>query len=201
MIIVKDYKFYAAHRNEELDDKCRNIHGHRYGLRCHFRVERTCSYSTLFATFDEKIEPHLKEHYDHGMLIHVNDPLFATLQDHMQRTGETLKLKCFNGPTSVENLALMLFEEISAMGFALDRLEIRETDTSVVVYTEEDWIRDRQAMASHASVSTNCESTNCASTEAPNKSTYLGRQPAPANSFANRVGPAAVNDLPTHSPQ
>lgn len=34
MIIQKDYKFYAAHRNETLKDKCSNLHGHRYGLRC-----------------------------------------------------------------------------------------------------------------------------------------------------------------------
>ena len=40
MIIQKQYKFYAAHRNETLQDKCRNLHGHRYGLRCHFEVER-----------------------------------------------------------------------------------------------------------------------------------------------------------------
>lgn len=48
MIIRKEYKFYAAHRNEELEDKCRNLHGHRYGLVCHFEVERDGSISTLF---------------------------------------------------------------------------------------------------------------------------------------------------------
>lgn len=196
MIIVKDYKFYAAHRNEELDDKCRNIHGHRYGLRCHFRVERTCSYSTLFATFDDKIEPHLKEHYDHGMMIHVNDPLYATLQDHMRRTGETLKLKCFKGPTSVENLALMLFEEISAMGFTLDRLEIRETDTSVLVYTEEDWKRDRQSESSQVS-----EPVRCTAPEAPLKSAHLRNHPATSDTIVNGVSPSGANELPTQTPR
>ena len=38
MIIQKEYKFYAAHRNEELTDKCRNLHGHRYGVTCFFEV-------------------------------------------------------------------------------------------------------------------------------------------------------------------
>ena len=28
MIIQKQYKFYAAHRNETLQDKCSNLHGH-----------------------------------------------------------------------------------------------------------------------------------------------------------------------------
>jgi 6-pyruvoyltetrahydropterin/6-carboxytetrahydropterin synthase len=78
MIIQKQYKFYAAHRNEELHDKCRNLHGHRYGVTCFFEVERTGSYSTLFAEFDDKIEPFLKAEYDHAMLINVNDSLYQT---------------------------------------------------------------------------------------------------------------------------
>lgn len=144
MIIQKDYKFYAAHRNEQLTDKCRNLHGHRYGIRCHFEVERHGSYSTLFADFDRRIEPLLKSEYDHGMLIHVEDPLFLSLQDHMKRTGEKLKLKVFDAPTTVENLAYKLFTEITEMGFHLQSLEVRETDTSVVCYSRTDWIADNR---------------------------------------------------------
>ncbi len=147
MVIEKQYKFYAAHRNEELQDKCRNLHGHRYGLVCAFEVERTGSYSTLFADFDNQIEPFLKSEYDHGMLINVHDPLYETLCDHTRRTGERLKLKRFDRPTSVENLAHQLFSEITEMGFRLTRLEVRETDTSVVVYTREDWVDDSRRFA------------------------------------------------------
>ena len=144
MIIQKDYKFYAAHRNEELQDKCRNLHGHRYGVRCFFVVERTGSYSTLFGEFDDAIEPLIKGEYDHAMLINVQDPLHETLRQHTIRTGETLKLKEFDRPTSVENLAFQLFTEITNLGFVLDRIEIRETDTSVVSYSREDWIEDNR---------------------------------------------------------
>ena len=147
MIIQKQYKFYAAHRNEELDDKCRNLHGHRYGVTCFFEVERTGALTTLFADFDGKIEPFLKEQYDHGMLIHVRDPLYQTLTDHMSRTGERLRLKIFNRPTTVENLAHQLFTEITDLGFRLDRQEIRETDTSVVSYTRSDWVSDNRFFA------------------------------------------------------
>lgn len=153
MIIEKSYKFYAAHRNEELDDKCRNIHGHRYGIRCFFQVARNGSISTLFGDFDGKIEPFLKREYDHAMLIHTADPLYAALSEYMRRTGDVLRLKRFGEPTSVENLAFRLFSEISAMGFTLDRLEVQETDTSTVEYTREDWkadtrrVRDRVSAA------------------------------------------------------
>lgn len=147
MIIQKDYKFYAAHRNELLDDKCRNLHGHRYGLRCFFEVERKGDISTLFGDFDAKIEPWLKAEYDHGMLINVNDPLHDTLVEHMRRTGETLRLKKLDRPTSVENLSWLLFTEITDMGFRLNRIEVRETDTSVVCYTRDDWITDNRCFA------------------------------------------------------
>ena len=160
MIIQKEYKFYAAHRNEELTDKCRNLHGHRYGVRCFFEVERTASYSTLFGDFDGRIEPFLKAEYDHGMLINVHDSLYESLCDHMRRTGETLKLKTFDRPTSVENLAHQLFTEITEMGFRLSRLEIRETDTSVVEYTREDWVTDNRHFA-------RCESQNRSATALP----------------------------------
>ncbi len=147
MIIQKQYKFYAAHRNEELQDKCSNLHGHRYGITCHFEVERTGALTTLFADFDEKIEPFLKSEYDHGMMLHVNDSLYATLIGHMERTGEKLKLKLFDHPTTVENLAHQLFSEITAMGFRLSQLDVRETDSSVVTYTREDWVEDNRYLA------------------------------------------------------
>lgn len=152
MIIQKDYKFYAAHRNEELTDKCRNLHGHRYGVRCFFEVERQGAITTLFGDFDSKIEPFLKEEYDHAMLINVHDPLYETLVEHMRRTGESLRLKLFRVPTSVENLAFQLFTEITDLGFRLDRLEIRETDTSVVSYTRADWIHDSRHYAAESSL-------------------------------------------------
>jgi 6-pyruvoyltetrahydropterin/6-carboxytetrahydropterin synthase len=147
MIIQKIYKFSAAHRNEELTDKCRNIHGHRYGLRCFFEVERTGAYTTLFSEFDAKIEPFLKTDYDHGILIHVNDPLYETLLHHRDRTGEEFKLKRFDAPTTVENLAHKLFSEITDMGFRLQRIEVQETDSSVLHYTREDWVRDNRFLA------------------------------------------------------
>jgi 6-pyruvoyltetrahydropterin/6-carboxytetrahydropterin synthase len=148
MIIQKIYKFYAAHRNEELADKCRNLHGHRYGIRCFFEVERQGSITTLFEDFDSQIEPFLKAEYDHAMLINVNDSLYESLCMHTERTGEDLRLNRFEVPTSVENLAYKLFTEITNMGFRLNRLEVQETDSSVVVYTREDWIADNRIFAS-----------------------------------------------------
>jgi len=148
MIIQKQYKFYAAHRNETLQDKCRNLHGHRYGVRCFFEVERDGDISTLFGDFDAMIEPWLKTQYDHSMLISIHDTLYETLQEHMHRTGEVFRLCLFDGPTSVENLCHKLFTEITQMGFRLAQLEVQETDTSVIGYTRKDWVADNRYFSS-----------------------------------------------------
>ncbi len=144
MIIIKTYKFYAAHRNEELADKCCNLHGHRYGVRCFFEVFRQGDISTLFSEFDEKIEPLIKTEYDHSMLINRHDTMYETLLTHMQRTGEQLRLKVFDRPTSVENLSHLLFTEITELGFTLQAIEVQETDTSIIRYTRDDWLADNE---------------------------------------------------------
>ncbi len=147
MIIEKHYKFYAAHRNEMLQDKCSNIHGHRYGLKLHFEVDRDGDISTLFGDFDDRIEPWLKEYYDHGMLINRHDPLYQVLQDYCRTSGEKLKFRVIDGASSVENLAWTMFTEITEMGFRLNRMEIQETDTSNFIYTHDDWVRDNRYFA------------------------------------------------------
>jgi 6-pyruvoyltetrahydropterin/6-carboxytetrahydropterin synthase len=148
MIIQKQYRFYAAHRNEELDDKCRNLHGHRYGLTCFFEVERTGNLTMLFGDFDAIVEPLLKSEYDHGMLIHRSDPLYETLLRHTERTGEQFRLKVLPFTSTVENVCFQLFSEITARGLRLNRIELRETDTSVIEYTRDDWIADDRRFSS-----------------------------------------------------
>lgn len=144
MIIRKSYKFYAAHRNPQLDDKCRNLHGHRYGISVSFRVKRSGSYTTLFNDFDSKIEPHLKQNYDHAMLVDRHDPLFPYLKMYEEATGDTLRLNLFDYPTTVENIAYKLFSEFTDMGFDVAEINVQETDTSEFLYTREDWISDQR---------------------------------------------------------
>ena len=94
-------------------------------------------YKEMFSGLHRDPVRHLKvtfpEEYDHAMLINIHDGLYEALCDYRERTGDSLKLKRFEAPTSVENLAHQLFSEISAMGFNLDRLEVQETDTSTVI--------------------------------------------------------------------
>ncbi|MEZ6123224.1 MAG: hypothetical protein R3C49_08635 [Planctomycetaceae bacterium] len=61
-------------------------------------------------------------------------------------------LKVFDGPTSVENLAWILFSEITEMGFELARIDVQETDTSTLIYTREDWVNDNRYFAAQGAV-------------------------------------------------
>ena len=142
MIIQKQYKFYAAHRNEQLKDKCRNLHGHRYGVTCFFEVERDGAMSTLFGEFDNKIEPLIKNSFDHSFIVNRKDPLYQTLLEHSEKHGEDFRMKVLDFPSTAENIAFQLFTEITELGFRLNRIEVKETDTSVVEYTRDDWVAD-----------------------------------------------------------
>ena len=83
------------------------------------------------------------------MLINRADPLYETLRRYSEESGDRLRLNVFERPTSVENLAHKLFSEITELGFRLARLEIRETDTSVLSYTRDDWVADSRQFAAN----------------------------------------------------
>lgn len=140
MQLTRKYHFYAAHRNQELCDQCRNIHGHAYDIRVTFELEKKSSITVLFAELDKAVQPIIKE-YDHGMLIDVGDPLYIALV----KFDPSLKFKVFDGPTSVENLAIKLYREIrERTGLNVYAVEVDETKSSTLRYTTEDDKRNNE---------------------------------------------------------
>lgn len=138
MLLTRKYHFYAAHRNQELCDKCRNIHGHQYEIRVEFDLEKKSSITTLFSELDAKVKP-IMDQYDHGMLIDRNDPLFA----HLMQFPESMKFVVFDAPTSVENLVQRLyFQIIIQTGLSVYAVEVDETKSSTLRYTREDAAKD-----------------------------------------------------------
>lgn len=140
MLLTRKYHFYAAHRNQDLCDKCRNIHGHQYEVRVEFDLEKKSSITTLFAELDAKVKPIIDE-YDHGMLIDANDPLYT----YLLKFGETFKFKVFDAPTSVENLVEKLYFEIRhRTGLNVYAVEVDETKSSTIRFTTEDAVKLEQ---------------------------------------------------------
>ena len=134
MRIEKTFKFYAAHRNQSLEGKCSNLHGHRYGVTVVLEPERTrAGITMLFEDIDQAIEPIIAR-YDHGCLIDENDPALSSLSRIENNSGEPMKLIRMDGETSAENPAARLFEEIKVTGLPLVEIRLQETDSSVVIY-------------------------------------------------------------------
>ncbi len=145
MQIKKEYKMYCGHRNQDLKDKCFRPHGHDYKIFIVFNVERHGSISTLFNDFDCKIEPMLKDEFDHRMLIDKNDPLLDYFKQYQEDGKGDLGLKILPFATSVENVCYYLFKEIiTRFDFDLNRIELQETRSSTVIYTKEDFLKDQE---------------------------------------------------------
>lgn len=144
MLIKKEYKFYAGHRNQTLKGtKCARPHGHDYKLFCVFNVERNGDITTLFDDFDKEIEPWLKENIDHRMFMDQDDPLKTYFDKYEAIEGEDLGYALLPFPSSVENVCFYLFDQIhTEMEFTLNRIELQETRTSTVIYDTGDYIND-----------------------------------------------------------
>lgn len=139
---------YCSHRNETFDknDKCFRPHGHHYKIRMIFNYPLRFDFLSLTKPFSEfeKIEKLIKDQFDHRMFVHSKDPLLLFLQD-FERTQETpLGLVVLPFPSSVENVCFLLFNKVrEQLGFKeLFTLEIKETETSTIVYNSADYIND-----------------------------------------------------------
>lgn len=132
--ITKHYHFYAAHRNELLNDKCSNIHGHTYMLDVEFNMNNETDESgvtMLFSEIDKHVEPFIRA-MDHCFIIHSKDPLYYVLQ------GKT-RLYVLEDPTSCENLAkhiLNMLEDIEELPSVLSVTLAETTSSKITVYQE-----------------------------------------------------------------
>lgn len=136
MQLTRKYHFYAAHRNQELCDKCFSPHGHAYDVRVTFDLVKATSITVLFSEIDKLVKPIIEE-YDHCFLIDINDPLYAYLLKFPE--ADRFKFNVFQGPTSVENLVEKLYFEIrERTGLNVVAVEVDETKSSTIRFTTAD---------------------------------------------------------------
>lgn len=129
--ITRRYRIYSAHRNESAGEKCGRIHGHRYRVRAVFEfTSLNDGIGMLFDDLNAVCEPVI-EAFDHHFMVWNEDPL----ADVLEAMGEPFIRLPFE--TSTENLAQYFFREIKKSDLPICRIEIEETDSSIVTYTEE----------------------------------------------------------------
>lgn len=130
--ITKKYHFYSAHRNQNLDDKCFNLHGHLY------RLEVTLSFpvpedgiSMLFKDIDKIVEPKIKA-VDHKWIVDKNDPLYQDIKELLSQHS----ISVYEVPfvTSVENLCKYFYSLFYEAGLPVSKIAIQETESSIVTY-------------------------------------------------------------------
>ena len=130
MEIEKKYHFYAAHRNEYLEGKCQNLHGHTYYVHVRLKFTQTdeSGVTMLFESIDDIIDPIIAG-LDHCMLIHEKDEALLEAANLLHS-----KRVVFPHPTSAENLAKYLYNNISAANLEVSEVRLQETTSSIVIY-------------------------------------------------------------------
>lgn len=131
--INKKYHFYAGHRNENLKDKCANLHGHTYYVDIHFTFpyDKELGITKLFSEIDDVVDPFIKK-LDHSLLINENDPLLKYLELFVVQEKTSLKLTKFNKVTSAEHLAEYIYNGLKEL--PITKIVLQETKSSIVIY-------------------------------------------------------------------
>jgi len=136
MILQKKYHFYAGHRNENLIDKCFNLHGHTYYVDLYFDLpyNKETGITMLFSEIDKYVDPVINQ-LDHSLLIHKKDPLLKYLHLFIKEGETKLKLSVFDEVTSAENLSRFIFKTIKNV-LPIIKIKLKETTTSIVEYED-----------------------------------------------------------------
>jgi 6-pyruvoyl-tetrahydropterin synthase len=131
--INQTYHFHGAHRNRDLKNHCRFIHGHTFHIRVLFIFPDSDGELTiLFSELKEKVNKVL-DAYDHAFCIHEKDELISFIQSVIP---DQKFVFCSSEP-GAEFLAKKIFHEIKNTGLPIVELGLKETTTSEVIYKDE----------------------------------------------------------------
>ncbi|MDO8526557.1 MAG: 6-carboxytetrahydropterin synthase [Deltaproteobacteria bacterium] len=128
--ITKRLDFCYGHRLLNYDGKCRHLHGHNALMEIDITAEAldekgmACDFSEI----KQKLKTWIDLNLDHRMLLNKKDPMVTLLKE----VNEPLFLMKEN-PTA-ENIAKLLFEEASKMGFQVESVRLWETPNSCATY-------------------------------------------------------------------
>ena len=128
--VTKQIHFCYGHRLLNYDGKCRWLHGHNGLVEISLAAEKLDERGMVydFTIIKQVVQAWIDEHLDHKMILHRDDPLVSTLQEH----DEPLYLLDEN-PTA-EAIARLIYEEAARQGFPVVEVRLWETPTSWAAY-------------------------------------------------------------------
>ncbi|MEO1012648.1 MAG: 6-carboxytetrahydropterin synthase [Bacteroidota bacterium] len=143
--ITKEFTFETAHALYGYDGKCKNIHGHSYGLSVtvigqpiddtsHVKFGMVIDFGDLKKIVQEEVV----DPFDHATIFNKNTP-HIELGQELERLGHKVILVNYQ-PTS-ENMAIDFAAKIKARlpkNIALHSVKLRETGTAFAEWFAED---------------------------------------------------------------
>lgn len=132
--VMKRLEWDAGHRLLNHEGKCKHLHGHRYVAEIFVQAAELDDLGRVvdFGVIKEQVGGWVDLHWDHKMILHLNDPLAA----HIREEGPYL-LPC--NPTA-ENLAQHLFfvaARLLQAPLAVVKVTVWETPTCHATYYPE----------------------------------------------------------------
>ena len=136
IIIERKFHFHAAHRNADLGGDCRFLHGHTYHLEIQFAAPPKDESSGVTIEFKDiaKRAGNIISAFDHSTIVYAEDMELINAMKCFAE--ENRKLKILRKPTSAENVAQTIFEELKTIGLQPIQVVLQETTSSKVIYAE-----------------------------------------------------------------
>lgn len=128
--VTKEVHFCYGHRLLNHQGKCRHLHGHNATAVIRLESDSLDEMGMVcdFSDIGDYAKAWIGENLDHNMLLHEADPVLPDLQ----AAGERLYVMQSN-PTA-ENIAKLIFDQVSAGGFPVVEVSIYETDSALASY-------------------------------------------------------------------
>jgi len=136
--ITKSFTFDMAHRLINYIGPCANLHGHTYTAIIQYSANNLDSQGFVidFAEITKNIKSWVDKTWDHGVMLHKDDPLVEVVKPH------TSKIYIMPCNPSAENIARELYSATDLLintrgkNFTIVSVAIKETPTSEAYYCE-----------------------------------------------------------------
>lgn len=135
-------EFDAGHRVLGHGGKCKHLHGHRYRAEITVQAKELDDLGMVvdFGDIKAKVGQWIDTYWDHGMILHPDDPLFELDWRARERiAGKTYELTNGHEPANptAENMAEHLFVLSRDLleGFDIVRVRLYETPNCWADYT------------------------------------------------------------------
>ena len=124
MKIKQITEFDAAHRLLGYPGNCGSLHGHTWSVELEIDFSRKPDELGMLIDY-RVIKQHIKDNYDHQVILNVDDPLVELLAE------QSMKISLIRGNPTAENLAnkiiseFILLANLDVTGEGIDRIVVR----------------------------------------------------------------------------